>query len=506
MATVTIRRPDGTLSTAQATPGVTLSAVIGLTHLDAPCGGHGRCGKCRVVVRGAVSPVGDQERALLSAEGLRAGVRLSCLATVEGDCVVELPQTHAATAIQTEGVMVPFALHPGFAHCGAAIDIGTTTLAARLYAADGTLLAQSAAPNPQRAFGADVITRIERALAGDGPALRQSILAGLNGLLSSLLDTAQVSAAQVEEVVLTGNTTMLYLLTGRDVTCLSRAPFAADELFGRWAGPEEVVLSAAPGARIYLPRCVSAFVGADITCALLASGLCAGENSALLADIGTNGELALWHKGTLRCCSTAAGPVFEGAAISQGMQAGPGAIDRVWWEGETLCCHVLGEEPARGLCGSGLIDAVAALVEVEILDEGGAFADEEDAYPLCGNVFLTQKDVRQVQLAKAAICAGMETLLDTAGLDCGGLTELVIAGGFGSFLNLSSGARMGLFPAELAEKARVVGNGALAGAAMMLLRQGFRGESEDMAQRAETVDLSSNPLFTGHYMDAMAFE
>lgn len=506
MATVTIHHPDGTTLYRQTAEGTKLSDVIGLTNLDTPCGGKGRCGKCRVLAKGKLSPVSQQEETLLGETALKQNLRLSCLAQVMGDCEITLRKAQVVTAIQSEGIMRPFQLHPLFQRHGVAIDIGTTTLAGRLYSSDGILLAQATAANPQREFGSDVITRIEKSLAGQGETLKACILAGLNQLIAQLKEQSNLPEGEVDTVVLTGNTTMLYLLTGRNVDCLSHAPFEAEELFGRWAEKEEVNLTSAPKARIYLPRCISAFVGADITSALLASGIYNEEKSALLADIGTNGELALWHNGELHCCSTAAGPVFEGAAISQGMQAGPGAIDQVTWSEGKMRCHVLGESEAVGICGSGLIDALAVMVEQEIVDEGGAFVEEEDRYALTETVWLTQKDIRQLQLAKAALCGGMLTLLEVAKAPAEELNCLAIAGGFGSFLNLRSGAVMGLFPALLEPKAKVLGNAALAGASMILLRQEFLAESQAIATQAKTIDLSSNPIFTEHYMNTMAFE
>ena len=416
-----------------------------------------------------------------------------------------LMDSKAVQAISSEGAMPEFALDPIFEKFGAVVDIGTTTLAARLYAHDGTLLACAAVPNPQRIYGADVISRIEKSLGGEREALAQCICGGLDELLRQMEQEVEVAPENVDTVVLTGNTTMLYLLTHRDVDCLSHAPFVADELFGRWADPEEITLAAAPAARIYLPRCMSAFVGADITCALVASQICAKPDSALLTDIGTNGELALWHDGRLLCCSTAAGPVFEGATISQGMQASKGAIDRVAWCGGQICCHTIGDVPAIGICGSGIIDAAAVLCQQEIIDETGAFADDEESYSLTQEVALTQKDVRMLQLAKSAICAGMLTLLEVENIDVAELPQLVIAGGFGSFLNLHSAARIGLYPPELESHASAIGNAALAGASMMLLRGEYLTQSVALAEMSETVDLSSNPIFMDNYVECMSF-
>ena len=250
---------------------------------------------------------------------------------------------------------------------------------------------------------------------------------------------------------------------------------------------------------------MSAFVGADITSALVASQICTRAESALLADIGTNGELALWHEGRLLCCSTAAGPVFEGAAISRGMQASPGAIDRVTWDSGKLCCHTIADAPAAGICGSGIIDAAAVFCREKIIDETGAFTGEEAEHPLTPEVALTQKDIRMLQLAKSAICAGMLTLLEAEGIAAEGPHRLIIAGGFGSILNLHSAACIGLFPAELEGRACAIGNAALAGASMMLLRGEFQAQGTALAEISETVDLSSSPVFMDNYVECMSF-
>ena len=505
MPKVTIYVSSGKVSVREVPAGTLLLHTLD-GGVETPCGGHGRCGKCRVTVQGRVSPAGPQEAALLDPEALNSGIRLACLAAVEGDCAVVLSASRAVQAISGDGAMPAFMPMPIFEKYGAAVDIGTTTLAARLYDRSGSLLAQAAAPNPQRVYGADVISRIEKSLAGEREALARCIRDGVDALLRQMESQAGVDAEAVDAVVLTGNTTMLYLLTGRDVDCLSHAPFIADELFGRYAEPEELTLSAAPGARLYLPRCMSAFVGADVTSALVASQICTRAESALLADIGTNGELALWHNGRLLCCSTAAGPVFEGAAISRGMQAGPGAIDRVTWENGKISCHTIGDVPAAGICGSGIIDAAAVFCREEIIDETGAFTDREDEYPLTPEVALTQKDIRMLQLAKSAICAGMLTLLEAEGIAAEGPGWLIIAGGFGSFLNLHSAACIGLFPAELEGRACAIGNAALAGASMMLLRGEFRTQGTALAKMSETVDLSSSPVFMGNYVECMSFE
>ena len=312
----------------EAQMGALLSSVILPHHaLEMPCAGYGRCGKCRVVAHGALSALSDAEREHLSPQDISRGVRLACCARVEGDCTVTL-EGAAASQIRLAGEMPDFVHDPIFSVCGAAVDIGTTTLASCLYGPDGTLLAQASAPNPQAGWGADVISRIEAALHGSGDALAASVRAGVRALVLEMAASAHISAEAVDALVITGNTAMLYLLTQTDPDCLSHAPFAASRLFGETLAAGELGLPC-PHAQVYLPRCMSAFVGADITTALLASGICSKPDTRMLVDIGTNGEIALWHRGQLSCCSTAAGPAFEGAGLSMGMAGKTGAVDHV---------------------------------------------------------------------------------------------------------------------------------------------------------------------------------
>ena len=327
---------------------------------------------------------------------------------------------------------------------------------------------------------------------------------GIAGLLRDLPEQAGIETEAMDGAVITGNTAMLYLLTASAPDALSRAPFEADRLFGCEVEAASLALPLAPGARVYLPRCISAFVGADITAAIAAAGLCRSGKTRLLADIGTNGEMALWHGGELCCCSTAAGPAFEGAGLSMGMQGANGAVDHLRVEDGELCAHVIGGGEPKGICGSGVVDALACLLELETLDETGLLDD--DPAVLCGDVSLTQKDVRMIQLAKSAVCAGMRTLVQHAELSWEQVSELLVAGGFGSYLDLENAGRIGLIPPELVMRTRAIGNAALDGASMLLLDQALREETEGMARAARTADLSTDPVFMQWYTEGMFFE
>ena len=477
-------------------------------HGHMPCGGHGKCGKCRVTVTGEVSaPTEDEQRALTPAE-LAQGIRLACRVTVVGDCTVTTATEQGRGQIVTNGSfpasMKARPLSPAFSAYGVAIDIGTTTLAARLYDAAGHLLSETSRLSPQSAWGADVISRMEAAMAGNAGKIAAITRRALDGMITELATAAAVATVDIDGVVVTGNTVMLHLLTETGVEPLTHAPFAAERLFGELLTARDLGLTALPpDAAVYLPPCIAAFIGADTVTATLASDLREIPETALLCDIGTNGEMVLWHENTLYACSTAAGPAFEGAGISMGMSGRTGAIDRVWVSDGEIQAHVIGETAPVGLCGSGLVDAVAALLDTELLDETGYL--EDDPAEILKPVTVLQEDIRAVQLAKSAIHAGMRTLIHTAKLDCHDVDTLYIAGGFGSYLDVGNAGKIGLLPEELTNRVTVLGNAALTGAAMLLLCADLRPVCEKLARETEVVELATNPVFVSEYMERMMF-
>lgn len=481
--------------------GQTLSQII---KGDLPCGGHGKCGKCKVVARGSLSAPSESEMRLLSADELARGLRLACSTRVLGECEIITLSEDRESVVLTDADLPSISLHPDFDRLGVALDIGTTTLAARLYSSDGELLSSAGDLNPQSSFGADVISRIEVSLASFGDELAALILSATDKLIHKLCAAAGRRADEIDSLVMTGNTAMLYFLTKSSPLTLSRAPFVADRLFGETLGARELGLcSLNPDTRVYLPPCISAFVGADTVCALLATELCDSQKTRMLVDIGTNGEMALIHGGRLFVCSTAAGPAFEGVGISSGMRGETGAIDKVSIVNGALLTHTVGNTAARGICGSGIVDAAACMLELELMDESG-FLEDGDV-TLAEGVALTQKDIRALQLAKSAIYSGICTLARKCGIEPQGISALELAGGFGKYLNMQSATRIGLIPHELLGKTKVIGNAALAGASMLLLDVSLRKKSEEIAKRAEVVELAADPVFSELYMNSMMF-
>ena len=467
-----------------------LQAVLNRAGIlfDHPCGGRGVCGKCAVKLEGVVSEPNEAEK--------KAGTRLSCQAELFGDATVWLSDEAHWEQIEVGSAEHYAAPAPMDGEYGAAVDIGTTTMALTLCRLrDGKVLASSACENPQRSVAADVIGRIESALSGGLSALQEQVISAVQILLKEACEKANILENQVESLVVTGNTTMLYLLTGRNPDSLARAPFRADCLFGL----ETTIL----GRKVYLPPCMDAFVGADITCAVLASGMTDHPGPVLLCDIGTNGEIALWKDGKLTVTSTAAGPAFEGAGISCGCGSVKGAIDKVWLEEDSICSHTIGDVPAVGVCGSGLIDAIAVFLTREDIDETGAVDAEE--LKITDTVELLPKDIRAVQLAKAAIAAGIQTLLESTNTKETEITRFYVCGGFGAHLNLQSAVTIGLIPESFAEKTVILGNGALSGAVQLLLDCGSRKTAEMLAEKSVHLNLGGNPRFNENYIEHMLF-
>ena len=446
------------------------------------------------------------------------------------------------TAVLHEGRIRGLLAGDRTASClGIACDIGTTTLAGSLVnLVDGTVLATETLLNGQKRFGADVIARIRHTMEQEEGAaqLRNIILADLRALGLRLCDTAGVDPDAVDEWVLTGNTTMGHLLMGWPPAAIAAAPFIP-------ASVDETVVAArtlwpdAPEhtAVVLLPG-VSAYVGADTVSAVLACGLHHADAPALVVDLGTNGELVLGDRNGLLACSTAAGPAFEGAGIRFGMGAVDGAIDSVSLTGcaegeKDLSFTVLGDGKAEGLCGTGLLDAIAVLLETGLIDETGRIQDEDDLpddfssalrarltesdgqSAICllpgrltahgRDILLTQRDVREFQNAKAAVSAGIATLADVAGIGLTGIAAVHLAGGLGTWLNPDSAIRTGLIPIELAGRIRPVGNAALAGATACLLSAVIRAQGRDTAQAMRFVELSGRRDFNDRYVDAMLF-
>lgn len=527
--------------TVEAAEGLTVRKCLleaGI-FVDAPCGGRGRCGKCKVTLSGSLSPVSEEERRLLSEMELSAGVRLACLARPTGAFEVTLPQQQPME-IETgsiAGLPLNEGIHPlsaaalptSGAALGVAVDIGTTTLAMLFYdLRDGRLLGSKSAINPQVEFGADVISRIAACTElPDGLArLRGSLLQALNRMAGEFCESSGFTLTDLRACVLAGNTTMLHIAAGLDPASLAAAPYTPCSLFGNFITAGEAGLEILPDAPVYFMPCVSAYVGGDITAGLLACGVDETDDTTLFIDLGTNGEMALKHDGRLLCCSTAAGPVFEGAHIRDGVGSVSGAIHSVQAVQGGLSLTTIGGRPPVGICGTGLIDAAAVMLSRGVIDETGRFNDEITASE--GNeelrsrlksvaepefildtesgIGITQRDIRELQLAKAAVAAGVASLLQEAGISEREVDRVILAGGLGTHIDPASACAIGLLPASLRTKVTAVGNTSAAGAAAVLLHSELIGRLEKLSGSCQYLELSGNPVFNDLYIENMSFD
>lgn len=477
------------------------------TNFSAPCGGNHICGKCKILCTGILSRMELEEEAFLYQSEIADGIRLACFAKALGNVQIYLPKEDITT-LSTVVLLEHALTGKGW---GAAIDIGTTTIAMQLYRLeDGKLCGEALCANRQAHFGADVISRIDFSNRNGSEVLEKTLRQQLEEMLADCM--GQAGANKLDAAVITGNTVMLHFWEGLDAGGIAVAPFTPVSLFDCYS---QRTLCRTFG---YLPLCIGPYIGADITCAILASGMMLHpEETALLVDLGTNGEIVLRHNGRFSCASTAMGPAFEGANLECGMQAVPGAICAIeQTENEGISFQVISDCAPSGICGSGILDAIRVMLDKNLLDESGLLCESETgiimwhgqaAWKIPGTeIYVTQKDVRQIQLAKSAVCAGIETLLDQAGLVPEQVEHLYIAGGFGHYMNLTSAARIGLFPQKLKSRTSVIGNAALSGAVLLLLDSHMYEQQRNIRACAEEIPLSGNQLFSERYIENIMFE
>jgi len=510
-----------------------LSALVraGIT-VSAPCGGRGICGKCRLnLLDGSVrlSDTNAEVKAGSSFCACKAEALCGITVSLEEDFLSDnfiadnfFAKTLAAKTAERK-----------VERAGIGIDIGTTTVQAQLVCLNtGEILETFSALNKQRGFGADVMSRIAAARNGKLKELSAAIGRQVEEVLRQCIDKWNLRG--IEHCAVSGNTAMLHLFAGVDPSAMGEAPYTPVFLEERHFEGKELSLCA---DRVTLLPGISAFVGADTTAGLAFLDIMNKKGNAIFIDIGTNGEIALWKENCptkldwpskldcptsldlrkLICCSTAAGPCFEGAEISCGMGAEAGAINRISFKGDDLRGDIfnygplsyttLGNVKARGVCGAGLIDAIAVMKKLGAIDETGALAEKysPEGFPLAENIVVTQKDVRQFQLAKAAIFSGIKILCKTAGLEMEEIDTAYIAGGLGFFINLDNAAAVGLIPSALIGKTAVCGNTSLKGAVKSLTDLSFLPRCREIASRAVTEELALNKDFAEEFTDNMMF-
>jgi uncharacterized 2Fe-2S/4Fe-4S cluster protein (DUF4445 family) len=428
-------------------------------------------------------------------------------------------------------------VEPGDTHLltfGLAIDVGTTSVVTTLMElASGEQLASVSSLNPQAVFGGDLMSRIAFAQFDPGKLrmLQTRIVGLLNQHIEQVCRDSGVLAKWIYKVVVVGNTCMHHVLLGIDPSYVGLAPYAPVMRHPLTLCARELFLKVNPEARVCLLPIVAGFVGADAVAVALATRMDESPEIRIAVDIGTNGEVLLGSREHLWACSAPAGPALEGAQIRHGMRAALGAIDRVTLEGGDLRLHTIGDSSAQGICGSGLIDAIAVLLDAGVIDWTGLIdLDHLDRLPprlrsrvikhgderavilarpgewgSSQEIVLTQDDVRQVQLCKGAIASGAAMLQKIAGVPDDKVAELMLAGGFGNYLSIRSALRIGLIPALPEPRIRYVGNAAVLGAQLALLSEAERGRAEQIARSIEHVSLAAHPDFQDVFVDCMNF-
>lgn len=513
--------------TAMAEPGANLLEVLRAHQatLEAACNGRGICGKCRVQVTQGHVPVTEEDRLVFTPQELAQGYRLACRVRVSDHLAVHIQgsgmeiralgmqQPDATVAVQADGCY----------HI--AVDLGSTTLAAGLVDAAGNFLAQASAVNSQRIYGADVVSRMQASNEGNKKQLQACICRDLEHLFQTLLRKAG-KTVQVSGIAIAGNTVMLHLLRGYSCEKLGRAPFEPVNLKLECLDYGELFeeVPGCGGSRVYLLPGMSAFIGADITAGLYSSGFCqAGKGEpSFFIDLGTNGELAYGGRDGFVTASTAAGPAFEGARLSCGIPGIPGAIAKVSYLYHRVRIQTIGQKKPCGICGTGAMEAAAALRREGLMDADGLLAPQlqESGMLLArredgSGIFLTQADIREIQMAKAAIRAGIEVLQKKYQNEwrTGSLREIgaeqegrvYLAGGFGYYLSADAAVAIGLFPPEWKDRIVLCGNTSLKGAAAFLSDPSCAQELENICSSNHGIRLESEPGFQDSYIQQMRF-
>ena len=532
-------------------------------YISAPCNGNGTCGKCIVRYKiGATEPT-KQDREFLSEKQLEQGYRLACQSYPMGEYVVEIPEQEemievlsqwenqrteeipkntaedfakacktadgegftetrtpadvkASSGIQNKETVEGTAEKTKNAIYGICIDIGTTTLAALLVNLKTEADCQTAVSvNHQRTYGADVLSRIDTSNNGKKWEIQRCIRQDLQKLIRELFQKEKITEQQIQKIVIAGNTTMCHLLRGFSCETLGVAPFLPVDLSWMEGSAADFLGMKELDTKVVILPGISAFVGADIMAGIAKMNMHRSEGYHLLLDIGTNGEMVLGNCRHMYVTSTSAGPAFEGGNISCGMASIPGVISHVFMEKTGKAgFQVIGEtdgenkkQQAIGICGTGMIDLVYELREHQMIDEHGTYSDPyfDTGYELAGKVRFTQNDMRELQMAKAAIRAGVDILVKKAGITFDEVDDCYLAGGFGTKIDIKKAAGIGLIPKELEMKTIPAGNTVLAGTKEVLLGRISKEELEKIQTMADVINLAEENDFEEMYLSYMDF-
>jgi len=464
------------------------AARIGGIYLESPCNGNGTCGKCLVEA--------NAQTVLACKTKITQNTQIKTIVSRSENLTMQ---------IISGGFSFDYPLKPLYPDgYGLIVDIGTTTLVVSLInLATGSAECTESLLNPQTQYAQDVLSRIH--FAGEEGGLRKmydALISALNETIVQMTSKLGIKPEDIKDAVYSGNTTMLHLAAIKDPSPLGKYPYIPALTGGEYIEPGQLKI----GGRVYLPPIISAYVGADVTSGILASGLADAPQATLFIDVGTNGELVLAKDRKLIATSTAAGPAFEGMNISQGKRASNGAIESFHFnEDSTYEYGVIGGGEADGICGSGLLDIVAELARTGRITKTGRFADKSRIFQITENTAITQDDIRQVQLAKGAIRTGIDAMLQRLGLAANDIERVEIAGSFGYHISERSLLDLKMLPEEFTGKVHFVGNTSHSGAAAFLLNTDFRTKMESTVEEIEKLELSNDDNFQKLFVASLGF-
>jgi uncharacterized 2Fe-2S/4Fe-4S cluster protein (DUF4445 family) len=462
--------------------------------VEFPCGGKGTCGKCRVKLLAGEIEMSEVHRQKLRSLNLEPDWRLACYSRCTSDITLEIGQfDHLILADESDFRFTPSG---GF---GVAVDVGTTTLVAQLVdLSTGKVLAAETGLNPQAKFGADLISRIQAGVDGHTAEMARLIRDAVGAMIHKMIENHPV---KLYRVVLVGNSAMRLMFSGQDVSPLSMYPFHIENIAIQYFTPDDLGWSFKVTGFIGFYPSIGSFVGSDILAGIAATSMHTRDAVTALIDLGTNGEIAIGNRNGIVCASTAAGPAFEGACISMGMRAVTGAVSSLRLEGSVLVAGVIGNTEPKGICGSALIDAVAIFRQTGQIGMFGEIISGTESLPVAGRVILTQKDIYEFQLAKAAIAAGLEILTQNLGITVGDISKLYIAGGFGNYINIDHLVTTGMTEIDR-EKIQRMGNTSLIGAKMFLFMT--PASVSEIHSLTRHINLEGHPGFQDIYVEKMS--
>jgi uncharacterized 2Fe-2S/4Fe-4S cluster protein (DUF4445 family) len=470
--------------------------LIDLLHeygVEFPCGGNGTCGKCQVKLLKGDIPVSASHRRKLDHFKLPDDCRLACQCLCTESITLQVEQyNHLILADESD-----FEFEPQ-SGVGVAVDLGTTTLVTQLVdLSNAKILAVETLLNPQVKYGADLISRIQAGLDGQLTEMTLLIRSAIGKMISIMLTGTNHNP---NKIVLVGNTVMQRVFSGSDLAPLSCYPFHVEDLGLKTFSPSELGWDFLTDTTIHFYPSIGSFVGSDILAGIAATGLYMKEKYSALIDLGTNGEIVVGNKDQIICASTAAGPAFEGANLSMGMRATTGAISSLRLAGTKIESWVIGKTEPKGICGSALIDAVAILLKLDQIGLFGEINSGEERLQIDGPIGLTQKDIYEFLLAKAAIAAGITILSKNLGIDTSQISEIYIAGGFGNYITTEHLLSTGMVETT-EDKIHKMGNTALIGAKIFLFENGELAPK--ILSKTRHINLEGFPEFQDIYVSKM---